>query len=71
MATVPNNIMSSLVDVNDSSIITFQEGKDAKERMPEGMYLCITMIEVIYRIKIEEAFRKWKHFLHEILGYRM
>ena len=48
MATVPNNIMSSLVDVNDSSIITFQEGKDAKERMPEGMYLCITMIEVIY-----------------------
>ena len=37
MAIVPNNIMSSLVDANDSSIITFQEGIDAKERMPEGM----------------------------------
>ena len=37
MAIVPNNIMSSLVDANDSSIINFQERKDAKERMPEGM----------------------------------
>ena len=37
MAIVPKNIMSSLVDANDSSIITFQEGTDAKERMPEGM----------------------------------
>ena len=36
MSIVPKNIMSSLVDANDSSIITFQEGKDAKERMPEG-----------------------------------
>ena len=50
MAIVPNNIMSSLVDVNDSPITTFQAGKEAKERMPEGMYLCITMIEVVYRI---------------------
>ena len=38
MAIVPNNSMRSLVDANDSPIITsFQEGKDAKERMPEGM----------------------------------
>ena len=36
MAIVPNDIMSSLVDANDSPIITFQEGKDVKERMPEG-----------------------------------
>ena len=36
MAIVPNDIVSSLVDANDSPIITFQEGKDAKERMPEG-----------------------------------
>ena len=35
-AIVPNDIMSSLVDANDSPIITFQEAKDVKERMPEG-----------------------------------
>ena len=37
MVIVPNNIMSSLVNANNSSIITLQEEKDAKERMPEGM----------------------------------
>ena len=38
MAIVPNNSMRSLVDANDSPIIaSFQEGKDAKKRMPEGM----------------------------------
>jgi len=36
MAIAPNNIVSSLVDAYNSSIIAFQEGKDAKERMPEG-----------------------------------
>ena len=73
MAIVPNDIMSSLVDANDSPIIAFEEGKDVKERMPEGRQLCITMIEVVNRIiiKIDEAFRKLKHFLHEILSYRM
>ena len=38
MAIVPNDSMRSLVDANDSPIIaSFQEGKDAKERMPKGM----------------------------------
>ena len=50
MAIVPNNIMSSLVDANDSPIITFQEGKDAKERMPEGMYFWIIRIEDVHEI---------------------
>ena len=53
MAIVPNDIVSSLVDANDSSIITFQEGKDAKERMPEGRQLCITMIEIVTRVIIK------------------
>ena len=38
MAIVPSNSMGSLVDAIDSPIMnSFQEGKDAKERMPEGM----------------------------------
>ena len=37
MTIVPNNIMSFLVNTNNSSILTFQEEKDAKERIPEGM----------------------------------
>ena len=37
IAIVPNNIMSYLANANNSSIITFQEEKDVRERMPAGM----------------------------------
>ena len=37
MTIVPNNILSSHGNANNSTIITFQEKTVAKGRMPEGM----------------------------------